>query len=76
MNDPFYTYGSPDLCAWQVEKLGGGQGIFWFQMSAGLNSWERQFIQGLAKQGNKLSPKQQAVFDRICLTYLQEGSAP
>jgi hypothetical protein len=31
MKDPFYTYGPPDLCAWQVEKLGGGQGIFWLQ---------------------------------------------
>jgi hypothetical protein len=46
------------------------------QMCPGLNSWEREFIQSLARQGYKLSPKQQAVFDGICLTYLQEGSAP
>jgi hypothetical protein len=45
------------------------------QMCPSLNASERQFIQSLAKQGNKLSPKQQAVFDRICLTYLQEGGA-
>jgi hypothetical protein len=31
MRDPFYTYGPPRLCAWQVEKLGEGEGIFWFQ---------------------------------------------
>jgi hypothetical protein len=41
------------------------------QMHAGLNPWERQFIQSIAKEGNnKLTPKQQAVFDRLCLTYL------
>ena len=31
MKDPFYTYGPPELCAWQVEKLGSSKGIFWFQ---------------------------------------------
>jgi hypothetical protein len=31
MKDPFYTYGPSRLCVWQVEKLGGGKGIFWFQ---------------------------------------------
>jgi hypothetical protein len=45
------------------------------QMCPGLNSWERQFIQSLAKQGNKLSPRQQAVFDRIWVTYLKGGDA-
>jgi hypothetical protein len=25
------TYGPPELCAWQVEKLGRGNGIFWLQ---------------------------------------------
>ena len=44
------------------------------QMHLGLNQWERQFVQSLAKQGNKLSPKQQAIFDRICLTYLKGGA--
>ena len=42
------------------------------QMHAGLNPWEREFIQSIAEQGNnKLTPKQQAAFDRLCLTYLE-----
>jgi len=45
------------------------------QMCAGLSSWERQFVQSLAKQGSKLSPKQQAVFDRLCSTYLEKRVA-
>jgi Fe2+ or Zn2+ uptake regulation protein len=41
------------------------------QMCDRLNSWEREFIEVLAKQGScKLTPKQQAVLDRLCLTYL------
>lgn len=40
------------------------------QMCPGLNGWERQFVDSLAKVGNsKLTPKQQAVFDRLCLTH-------
>jgi hypothetical protein len=31
MKDPFYTYGPPELCGWQVEKLGKDDGIFWLQ---------------------------------------------
>ena len=46
------------------------------QMCDRLNSWERDFIESLAKQGNdKLTPKQQAVFDRLCLTYLEGRAA-
>jgi hypothetical protein len=46
------------------------------QMCPGLNSWEREFIQSLVKQGNnKLTPKQQAVFDRICLAHLDGRAA-
>jgi len=46
------------------------------QMCDGLNSWEREFIESLAKQGShKLTPKQQAVFDRICLTYFGKEAA-
>jgi hypothetical protein len=46
------------------------------QMAPGLNTWERDFVQSLAKHdGNKLTPKQQAVFDRLCLTYLKKGRA-
>jgi len=40
------------------------------QMCPGLNAWEREFIQSVANHGNKLTPKQQAVFDRLCLTHL------
>lgn len=41
-----------------------------------LNSWERDFIDSLVKQGNnKLTPKQQAVFDRIYADYLSKGRA-
>jgi hypothetical protein len=44
------------------------------QMHPGLNPWERQFAASLARRGNKFTPKQQAVFDRICLTYLKGGA--
>jgi hypothetical protein len=44
------------------------------QMHSGLNKWEGQFIDSLAKQGDKWSPKQQAVFDRLCLTHLKGGA--
>jgi hypothetical protein len=46
------------------------------QIAPALNQWERQFIDSLAKLGsNKLSPKQQALFDRLCLTYLDGRAA-
>jgi len=46
------------------------------QMCPGLNAWERQFIDSLAKQGNnKLTPKQQAVLDRMCLAHLDRRAA-
>jgi hypothetical protein len=45
------------------------------QMCDGLNSWEREFIESLARGSNKLTPKQQAVFDRICLTYFGKEAA-
>jgi hypothetical protein len=38
-----------------------------------LNQFERSFIDSLAKAGQtRLSPKQQAVFDRICMSYLAQ----
>jgi hypothetical protein len=43
------------------------------QMCNGLDSWERAFVDSLAKWGTKFSPRQQAVFDRICDTYLGIG---
>jgi hypothetical protein len=46
------------------------------QMCPGLNSWEREFIDSLAKQGStKFTPKQQAAFDRLCATYLERRAA-
>jgi hypothetical protein len=52
-------------------KLNGFK-IAKLQMCTGLNSWERQFIESIAKQSdNKLTPKQQTAFDRLCLTYLE-----
>jgi hypothetical protein len=46
------------------------------QMAHGLNQWEREFVQFLAKLGNrKLTPKQQAVFDRLVLTHLEGRAA-
>jgi hypothetical protein len=44
------------------------------QMHAGLNAWERDFVASLSEQGNKFTPKQQAVFDRLCSTYLKGGA--
>jgi hypothetical protein len=43
------------------------------QMCPGLNAWESEFLQSVSKKGNGLSPKQQAVFDRLCSTYLERG---
>jgi hypothetical protein len=46
------------------------------QMAPALNQWERQFVDSMAKLGNhKLSPKQQAVFDRLCLAHLDRRAA-
>jgi hypothetical protein len=45
------------------------------QMCAGLDSWEQQFVDSLAKQGPKFSPKQQQVFDRLCADYLDGRTA-
>ena len=44
------------------------------QMRAGLNEWERAFVDSLAKQGPKFTPRQQECFDRICATYLKGGA--
>src|SRR5262249_24740169 len=45
------------------------------QMHPGLNPWERQFAASLARQGNKFTPKQQAVFDGLCATYMKGGES-
>jgi hypothetical protein len=55
----------------QQRRMINGYRLAKLQMAPGLNQWEREFVQSLANQGsNKLTPKQQAVFDRICLTHL------
>jgi hypothetical protein len=46
MKDTFLGYGPPELCAWQVEKLGGGKGIFWFQTT------DKMFARKLSKRGD------------------------
>ena len=46
------------------------------QMHPGLNHWEREFVDSLAKQGStKFTPKQQQVFDRLCAMHLKGGAA-
>lgn len=57
------------------QKLNGFR-LAKLQIAPALNQWERHFIDSVAKLGgNKLSPKQQAIFDRICLTYLDRREA-
>lgn len=34
MKDPFYTYGPPELCSWQVPKDGRNRASFWIQTSS------------------------------------------
>jgi hypothetical protein len=59
----------------EQRRIINGYRLAKLQMAPGLNQWERQFVDSVAKLGNnKFSPKQQAVFDRLCLTYL-EGRA-
>jgi hypothetical protein len=43
-------------------------------MNEHLNDWERQFVADVSKH-QKLSPKQQAIVDRLCTEYLSEVSA-
>ena len=42
-------------------------------MHPGLTEWERRFVKSISAQ-KRLSPKQQAVFDKLCVRYL-EGKA-
>ena len=59
----------------QQRRIINGYRLAKLQMAPGLNQWERQFVDSLVKLGNnKLSPKQQAVFDSLCLIHL-DGSA-
>jgi hypothetical protein len=55
----------------QQRRIINGYRLAKLQMCAGLKPWEREFADGLAKTGHyKFTPAQQAVFDRLCLTYL------
>jgi len=58
----------------ECRKLNGFK-LAKLQMHPGLTAWERQFAASLARQGNKFTPKQQAVFDGLCATYLKGGDA-
>jgi hypothetical protein len=59
----------------EQRRIINGYRLAKLQMCDRLNSFEREFVDSLAKIGNnKFSPKQQAFFDRLCITYL-EGRA-
>jgi hypothetical protein len=49
-----------------------GSGSQSFKYPPVLINGKRQFTLSLAKQGSKLSPKQQAVFDHLYVTHLKE----
>jgi hypothetical protein len=51
------------LIGFKLAKLG---------MCPGLSEWECNFLKSIGAQ-NLLSPRQQAVFDRICAKYLTEA---
>jgi hypothetical protein len=60
----------------QQRRIINGYRLAKLQMHAGLNHRERQFIDSLANQGStKFTPKQQELFDRLCLTYLDRRTA-
>jgi hypothetical protein len=55
----------------QQRRIINGYRLAKLQICAGLNPWEQEFVDSLAKIcNNKFSPKQQALFDRLCLTHL------
>ena len=67
MNDPYYTYGPPELCVWQIERLGSGRGIFWFQTT------DRHFARGLSKRKDTRRVGVTG-FNHFRQTYEMEGS--
>jgi hypothetical protein len=67
VNDSFYTYGPPELGAWQVESLGGGKGIFRFEAR------DKEFARRLSKR--KDTRRVEATgFNHFRQTYEMEGS--
>jgi hypothetical protein len=67
MNDSYYTYGPPELRVWQVERLGSGKGIFWFQTT------DRQFARRLNKRKDTRRVESTG-FNHFRQTYEMEGS--
>lgn len=67
MNDLFYTYGPPELCAWQVAKLGKDSAIFWVQTT------NRLFARKLSKRRDT-SRVAISVTNRFLETYAMQGS--
>jgi hypothetical protein len=67
MKDPFYTYGPPELCSWQVAKRGKNGGSFWIQTSS------RVFGRKLRKRKNT-SLVAFSVTKRFLETYCMQGS--
>ena len=67
MKDPFYTYGPPELCSWQVAKRGKNTGSFWIQTSS------RVFGRKLRKRKDT-SLVAFSVTKRFLETYCMQGS--
>ena len=67
MRDSFYTYGPPELRAWQVESLGGGKGIFRFETR------DKEFARRLSKREDTRRVESTG-FNHFRQTYEMEGS--
>jgi hypothetical protein len=66
MKDPFYTYGPPELCSWQVAKDGRDRASFWIQTSS------RVFARKLRKRQDT-SLVAFSVTKRFLETYCMQG---
>jgi hypothetical protein len=67
MTDPAYTYGPPELCASQVERLGRDKGVFWFETT------DKQFARRLSKREDTRRVEATG-FNHFRQTYEMEGS--
>jgi hypothetical protein len=67
MNDSYYTYGPPELCAWQIEKLWRDKGVFWFQTR------DKEFARRLSKREDTRRVESTG-FNHFRQTYEMEGS--
>jgi hypothetical protein len=52
-----------------------GEQIARLAVHPGLSEWQKQFIASIARRGNKLSPRQSEIFNRLCETYLKTSVA-